>query len=484
MASGQLEERLLSEDETRLTYCFSVNQPTPPIGIGLVVASLGIEPDQKVSQTSPQAARTYFAPRGRMADLTETVSSVGAIIDFHATTLDCPFPHPYLQIVFLPEPYSKCQTFAGLIVLSSSYLHSTRNVDQIFNTRRALTRAIARQYFCHHMGARRWEDHWIGQGLTSALTHLYLTTVFGKNSLLTALRKEFEFVVSELKHEREPVYNPDFLHPEELLTKFCRARAGLVFHNLRMQMGDLNFRRILTSIFKPGSGGVVRRLHSTASFLKNVQLTTGQDTRFFGDLWIYGNACRTIDAGFVYNKRKHAIEFACKQNLQANFEKVSGQFMVRIYELDAGYDHPVRIDEECTQEELPCYSRSRKRKRRKDGGEEEAEVEDRHNDTPVYWIRLDPDHSFFFRFEFRQAEFMWRNQLEKDLDVVAQIDAIQALEAWPSLPNFETFRNILENDTTFYAVRLAAAGGTVTFNSSPCAHRKPSNAMAGIGLFN
>lgn len=46
-------------------------------------------------------------------------------------------------------------------------------------------------------------------------------------------------------------------------------------------------------------------------------------------------------------------------------------------------------------------------------------------DSPLLWIRIDPDMSILRKVEFEQADFMWQYQLRYERDVVAQVGSWQ-----------------------------------------------------------
>lgn len=51
-------------------------------------------------------------------------------------------------------------------------------------------------------------------------------------------------------------------------------------------------------------------------------------------------------------------------------------------------------------------------------------------DSPLLWIRIDPDMSILRKVEFEQADFMWQYQLRYERDVVAQVRWLAAV--WTS----------------------------------------------------
>lgn len=49
-------------------------------------------------------------------------------------------------------------------------------------------------------------------------------------------------------------------------------------------------------------------------------------------------------------------------------------------------------------------------------------------DSPLVWIRIDPNVSVLRKAEFEQADFMWQYQFHCERDIVVQQESILALE--------------------------------------------------------
>lgn len=64
--------------------------------------------------------------------------------------------------------------------------------------------------------------------------------------------------------------------------------------------------------------------------------------------------------------------------------------------------------------------------------------------------------SILRKVEFEQADFMWQYQLKFERDVVAQEEAISALEKFPTPASRRALTDILEQDQCFYKVRMQA----------------------------
>jgi transcription initiation factor TFIID subunit 2 len=170
----------------------------------------------------------------------------------------------------------------------------------------------------------------------------------------------------------------------------------------------------------------------------------------------HGTVFPEFQCGFWFNRKRHWTEIAIKQltNVHGQPTKgpvgksrvrryryllLQGALTVRIHETDAVAEHALNFEAEgeVSGQEFPCHSRLRKNRRKRNGqnegedkGKEDAEIPRLdfymlvltkcRSDTPLMWLRFDPDMELLRRIHFRQSERMWVMQLEKDRDVIAQ----------------------------------------------------------------
>ncbi|KAJ2798530.1 hypothetical protein H4R20_004787, partial [Coemansia guatemalensis] len=73
------------------------------------------------------------------------------------------------------------------------------------------------------------------------------------------------------------------------------------------------------------------------------------------------------------------------------------------------------------------------------------------------WIRMDSDVEWACIIHFEQPDFMWAAQLQKDRDVVAQLEAVDALQHLPSAAASTTLMRTVMDARVFYRVRVDAA---------------------------
>ncbi len=79
------------------------------------------------------------------------------------------------------------------------------------------------------------------------------------------------------------------------------------------------------------------------------------------------------------------------------------------------------------------------------------------DESPVLWIRLDPEMTLMRHVSCEQPDFQWQFQLRHERDVTAQLDAIEALEKHAAAATRSALTDVIENELCFYEVRCEAA---------------------------
>jgi transcription initiation factor TFIID subunit 2 len=205
----------------------------------------------------------------------------------------------------------------------------------------------------------------------------------------------------------------------------------------------------------------------------------------FADQWIYGSGCPHITIEANFNRKRMAVELNVQQESRAAvwtnaappeeiartrpaIELFEGQLTVRIHEADGTpYEHIINIGERFKRHEVPFntkYKRIRRNTKRYQAreaaaaaaalGDAEAQedmnmidagfglagwddkqerekwkVADWSEEDDVLmsqatyeWIRVDADMEWIAIITLRQPDFMWLSQLQRDRDVVAQLE--------------------------------------------------------------
>jgi transcription initiation factor TFIID subunit 2 len=100
-----------------------------------------------------------------------------------------------------------------------------------------------------------------------------------------------------------------------------------------------------------------------------------------------------------------------------------GALKVRVVERDGTYEHAVHIEARSHTFDIPYHGKHRRPKRAPEGPEEETLGLDQ-ADSPVCWLRIDPDYGWLRVVELVQPDYMWMEQVYKEKDVLAQAEVI------------------------------------------------------------
>lgn len=78
-------------------------------------------------------------------------------------------------------------------------------------------------------------------------------------------------------------------------------------------------------------------------------------------------------------------------------------------------------------------------------------------DSPLLWLRFDPDLLIIRSLRLQQQDYCWQLQLKYERDVVAQLQALERLPEMPTMQTRFTLSEAVENDHgMFYRIRVMA----------------------------
>lgn len=133
---------------------------------------------------------------------------------------------------------------------------------------------------------------------------------------------------------------------------------------------------------------------------------------------------------------------------------------MNIQELDGPFKHTLQIEGTVAKADITCHSKSRRNKKKKIPlctGEEVDMDLSAMDDSPVLWIRLDPEMTLMRAVQIEQPDYQWQYQLRHERDVTAQTEAITALQNHSTPATRLALTDTIENEHCYYKVRLRAA---------------------------
>ena len=476
ISSGMLISEYLNEEASRKTSHYKLEIPTPASNVGMIA---GIFASARIASAHYALA---FCPTNRLPHLESLMEFASRAFGFYnwflaqGSSVTISFPYPSMYFVFargLPQSFT---CLANLAVLSTELLLDQSIIDQVWETRVAFCTALCHQYF--------WQktllsDIWIPLGIRNMLVLQHLRVFHGNNDYKLNLRRCIDRVLERenesLRSQHYSLYNPNRTMLDLIGDyNYLSDKSCLVMVLLEQRLGKANMHRLVYQMYSELNSSTAEGsnpLH-TVYFFKTAKRLTGKDLRSFIEQWVYASDCLPrYNVSFVYNRAKSIVELNFTEELT---RRIHGSVLIRIHEVEGTYDHLVHLDEPHHHFELPYHTRTRKQRVPKVKAErtmidsidppplraaETAAAETESIIAPLSWIRIDPEGDWLARFNIQQTDTMWVEQLENDRDVIAQWEAVKALEKFSSLsePALFAIERIVLDVKIFYRIRCEAA---------------------------
>ncbi|XP_073840548.1 TATA-box binding protein associated factor 2 isoform X2 [Musca autumnalis] len=496
VSCGELMEVVMTPDLRRKTFHYALNVPVCAPNIALAVGPFEIYVDPHMHEV------THFCLPQLLPLLKNTVRYLHEAFEFFEDTLSTRYPFTCYKQVFVDHADADISAYATMSIASVHLLHSIAIIDQTYVSRTLMSRAVAEQFFGCFITSHHWSDTWLAKGIAEYLCGLYSRKCFGNNEYREWIQKELDRVVkyeeqyggiildcsqppaplpvsstnpaaSTAKHQEIVHYFPiKSLHTvSPKYVDAMRRKAHLVIRMLEHRIGQ----ELLIQVFnkqlalatnaagtKIGSGLWHHLLISTNIFIKAIFTVTGKDMSVFMDQWVRTGGHAKFSLTSVFNRKRNTIELEIRQDFvnQRGVRKYNGPLLVQLQELDGTFKHMLQIENVVVKADITCHSKSRRNKKKKiplcTGEEVDMDLSPM-DDSPVLWIRLDPEMILIRDLNIEQPDFQWQFQLRHERDVTAQFEAIKALEKYPTNATRSALTDAIENEQFFYKVRCEAA---------------------------
>lgn len=496
VSCGELVETVMTPDLRRKTFHYVLNTPICAPNIALAVGPFEIYVDPHMHEV------THFCLPNLLPLLKNTVRYMHEAFEFFEEVLASRYPFTCYKQVFVDELEGQSHAYATMAVLSTHLLHSIAVIDQTFISRKIMSKAIAEQFFGCFITMKNWNDVWLARGIAEYLNGFYNKKCFGNNAYRAWVRRQLAEVVQYEEQYGgiilDPSQPPAPLPVANQLTKvveiqkvesvhyfpiknlhtmspkyveMMRKKAHLVIRMLEHRIGQ----ELLLQVFnkqlalaanaattKISSGLWHQLLISTNVFTKAIFTVTGKDMAVFIDQWVRTGGHAKFSLNSVFNRKRNTIELEIRQESvnQKGVRKYVGPLLVQLQELDGTFKHTLQIENTVVKADITCHSKSRRNKKKKIPlctGEEVDMKLDVMDESPVLWIRLDPEMTLMRHVNCEQPDFQWQFQLRHERDVCAQLDAIVALEKYPTSASRSALTDVIETESCFYEVRCEAA---------------------------
>lgn len=147
--------------------------------------------------------------------------------------------------------------------------------------------------------------------------------------------------------------------------------------------------------------------------------------------------------------------FACSTRWRWGYRET----LDRIQELDGTYHHTIQIEKNVTKVNLNCHSKKRNKKKKiplLTGEEIDIDQSQTDQDSPLLWIRCDPDCFLIRQCKLKQPDYCLQYQVRYERDVIGQVEALNQLIDYPTANTVKALKETIESLEYFWRVRCHA----------------------------
>ncbi|XP_077291969.1 TATA-box binding protein associated factor 2 isoform X2 [Arctopsyche grandis] len=486
VSCGELVDTINLLNNRQKVFHYVLNTPACAPNIALAVGPFEMYVDPFMNEV------THYCLPQLMPNLKNSVRYLHEAFEFYEETLSTRYPYPCYKQVFVDEVEQDVSAYTTMSIMSTHLLHSIAIIDQTYITRKAMAQAVAEQFFGCFITMQNWSDLWLAKGIAEYLSGLYAKKCFGNNEYRDWIQHELAEVVAYEEQyggivldplqppavgtsgsSRDPFYFPlrniHTISPRYM--EVMRKKSHLVLRMLEQRIGQELLLQVFNKQLSLASNAATTKISggawghlllSTNLFVKAIFTVTGKNMVVFVDEWVRTGGHAKFSLSSVFNRKRNTVELEIRQDCvsQKGIRKYVGPLLLTIQELDGTFKHTIQIENTVVKHDITCHSKSRRNKKRKIPlctGEEVDMDLTAMDDSPVLWIRLDPEMSLLRSVTIVQPDYQWQYQLRHERDVTAQNEAIYALDKYSTPATRMALTDTIENEQTFYKVRCKAA---------------------------
>ena len=380
---------------------------------------------------------THFCLPHLLPVLKNTVRQLYEVFEYYETILATQFPFTCYKQVFVDQLFQEVCHYSTLSVYSTNILHSSAVIDQTYESRKLLALGLAAQFFGCYVSTEKWSDRWIKKGIPLYLMGLWVKKTFGNNEYRDLVHQHMYTVVkfeekyggiildssqkpqAQVSMRGEASRNPEIEHnafyfpvenlqtcsPEYLYV--MEKKAHLVIRMLEHRLGQEQLLQVLNKLLSLANNARTVKgdpkawssmVWNTNTFTKSIFTVTGKDMMVFMDQWVRMGGHAKFHMTFVFNRKRNTVELVINQDAAnqgvRGVRKYVGPVKVALQELGGQFQHTFQVEHVYSKHDITCHSKSRRNKKKKIPLVTNEEVDmdlSAMDDSPVLWIRLDPD---------------------------------------------------------------------------------------------
>jgi aminopeptidase N len=212
-----------------------------------------------------------------------------------------PYAYPKLANVQSKTIFGGMEN-AGAIFYAEHTVNAQRTEERLF------AHEIVHQWFGNMATEKSFAHLWLSEGFATYLTHVYLESKYGTDSLNKRMQEDREAVLSFVKYAKRPVVDSttDYM---KLLNANSYQKGSWVLHMLRRQLGDSVFHKSIRNYYAQYAG----KNAETKDLQKVFEYHSGKNLEKFFQQWLHTSVNPQLEISWKYLPGNQKIELTVTQ---------------------------------------------------------------------------------------------------------------------------------------------------------------------------
>lgn len=330
VANGLKIKETTSGDLKTTWYSEKVALPTKVLALG--VADFAVDHSGDVKGIP---VYSYIFPEDQQKGFHD-YKMAGKILSYFVEKIG---PYPYEKLANVQS-----KTIFGGMENAGAIFYSEESVGSKY-IESLLAHEIAHQWFGDAVTETDWQHLWLSEGFATYMTHLYMESKYGRDTLKAGMLADRKKVIAFAKKRQTPVVDTTVKgHFMQLLNTNSYEKGGWALHMLRRQVGDSIFWKGIRLYFETYNGGNA----NTIKFRETMEKVSGQSLDTFFRQWLQTAGMPILDISYIYEKGTVNVEIKQSQDQLFTFP----------LEYSVGNDTrvlKVNIQDRITRIQIPVY---------------------------------------------------------------------------------------------------------------------------------
>ena len=212
-------------------------------------------------------------------------------------------PYPYKKLANIQS-----KTIFGGMENASAIFYFENSVTGKKEQETLLAHEIAHQWFGNTATEKTFAHIWLSEGFATYMTHLFVESKYGKDSLNKRMQNERGQVITFVNNSHRPVVDntTDYM---TLLNENSYQKGGWILHMLRRELGDSIFKKSIRSYYS----AYAWKNAETRDLQKIFESVSGKNLQIFFEQWLTRGFNPKIKLTWQYLAKEQVLSVTVEQ---------------------------------------------------------------------------------------------------------------------------------------------------------------------------